>query len=663
MRKLEETRVRYGPTRQFYQAIAGHRSTFTPKVTCCRSKDGDLVSNQPEVLSRWAQYFDELLNDQFNEQLEAPPADEIMLQPPSIEETRKAIRRLKNNKSPGTDGITAELIKNGGANLENEIHRLISEIWDSESMPCDWNLGIIYPIYKKGDKLDCSNYRGITVLNTAYKIFSLVLQERLDPYAEEIANLLDPAHSQLVRCDPLVLSNILHYCNSYHELILKIVSILDAFVPKEIAGDGGCHLSVSHDEESRTIAIQYGDITEEDLENVEEPLDSEYASKGDAFDDEECEECQALFNDIESLNSHHVTHRMKRTAKPAEFDSLLQGKFSPAGIRARKCEFCDIVMDCKVNVYSRHCLEVHNRSPYACPLCNTPFHLQSHMREHLKTEHSQEEVDLFIKQNLWREFAVHDGEQMAECRFCYLIIYSRVASRASHAERHRLEVRRSCARCGGKHFEVFCSHPKETFEAKYQRRHCAHCDRWISKKNFKEHLVTHTKERSFPCTMCKKVFKVRRTATRHIQSHVNASNRKRKCYDCPTVLEDETEIPEHYRQVHPSLEPYRCPICSTGFNQKAKLEDHSHTHSDDERRTASIKCPVHSYHVGNARVFECTLCRRVFTTKRATVAHWIVHTDRPCVCTRCSLSFRAESLLDTHMVDVHKVKKNVAIHS
>ncbi|XP_058121594.1 zinc finger protein Xfin-like [Anopheles coustani] len=598
-----------------------------------------------------------------------------------------------------------------------------------------------------------------------------------------MANLLDPAHSQLVRCDPLVLSNILHYCNSYHELILKIVSILDAFVPKEIAGDGGCHLSVSHDEESRTIAIQYGDITEEDLENVEEPLDSEYASKGDAFDDEECEEvsldvadevieeifdsqlvdlpcdeifvsteendlqkndetflsnyqayiendeevvmndiqtvpvglteeseipnpkyicqyvgcpkefvtakeyslhqgkthpwlvetaiavrckyiqCQALFNDIESLNSHHVTHRMKRTAKPAEFDSLLQGKFSPAGIRARKCEFCDIVMDCKVNVYSRHCLEVHNRSPYACPLCNTPFHLQSHMREHLKTEHSQEEVDLFIKQNLWREFAVHDGEQMAECRFCYLIIYSRVASRASHAERHRLEVRRSCARCGGKHFEVFCSHPKETFEAKYQRRHCAHCDRWISKKNFKEHLVTHTKERSFPCTMCKKVFKVRRTATRHIQSHVNASNRKRKCYDCPTVLEDETEIPEHYRQVHPSLEPYRCPICSTGFNQKAKLEDHSHTHSDDERRTASIKCPVHSYHVGNARVFECTLCRRVFTTKRATVAHWIVHTDRPCVCTRCSLSFRAESLLDTHMVDVHKVKKNVAIHS
>ena len=53
-------------------------------------------------------------------------------------------------------------------------------------MPCDWNLGIIYPVYKKGDRLDYNNYRDITVVNTTFKIFSLILQDRLVPHVEEI---------------------------------------------------------------------------------------------------------------------------------------------------------------------------------------------------------------------------------------------------------------------------------------------------------------------------------------------------------------------------------------------------------------------------------------------------------------------------------------------
>ena len=78
MRELDQTREAYGPTRKFYQAIAGHRNNVVPKVICCRNKDGDLVSNQPEVLSRWVQYFDELLNDKVNKQVEAPLADSVM---------------------------------------------------------------------------------------------------------------------------------------------------------------------------------------------------------------------------------------------------------------------------------------------------------------------------------------------------------------------------------------------------------------------------------------------------------------------------------------------------------------------------------------------------------------------------------------------------------
>ena len=52
-------------------------------------------------------------------------------------------------------------------------------------MPEEWKEPIIVSIYKKGDKTDCSNYSGISLLPTTYKILSNILLSRLTPYAEE----------------------------------------------------------------------------------------------------------------------------------------------------------------------------------------------------------------------------------------------------------------------------------------------------------------------------------------------------------------------------------------------------------------------------------------------------------------------------------------------
>jgi hypothetical protein len=81
-------------------------------------------------------------------------------------EVEIAIAKLKKYKSPGSDQILAELFQAGGKMLLSAIHKLINSIWNNEQLPDQWKKSIIVPIHKKGDKTDCNNYHGISLLST-----------------------------------------------------------------------------------------------------------------------------------------------------------------------------------------------------------------------------------------------------------------------------------------------------------------------------------------------------------------------------------------------------------------------------------------------------------------------------------------------------------------
>ena len=79
-------------------------------------------------------------------------------------------RNLKNSKTGGSDGIVGELLKYGGLGMRQE-----------EIIPRQWREGHIVNIlvFKKGDREDPANYRGITLLSVVGKVFCKILNNRL----------------------------------------------------------------------------------------------------------------------------------------------------------------------------------------------------------------------------------------------------------------------------------------------------------------------------------------------------------------------------------------------------------------------------------------------------------------------------------------------------
>ena len=110
----------------------------------------------------------------------------------SLQEMRLAIKKLKKGKSPGPDGITAEMLLSATPSLENVLHQMFNRIFSEAEFPEDWRRGVIINIHKGGNPFEMNNYRGITLNPILSKVFSIIMNERLNNYIKD-NNIINPA--------------------------------------------------------------------------------------------------------------------------------------------------------------------------------------------------------------------------------------------------------------------------------------------------------------------------------------------------------------------------------------------------------------------------------------------------------------------------------------
>ena len=152
-------------------------------------RNSRVIINEDITRDEWMKYFMDILEGE-NEKEEIRDSEvktaEEEDQEIKDEEIEAQLKKLKKNKAPGEDDIKNEALIYLEGDARTCLKEKLKQVWRGEGYPERWRKGIINPIFKKGDDRAVENYRGVTLLNTEYKLYAMVLGERLKVIAERI---------------------------------------------------------------------------------------------------------------------------------------------------------------------------------------------------------------------------------------------------------------------------------------------------------------------------------------------------------------------------------------------------------------------------------------------------------------------------------------------
>ena len=154
---------------------------YCPNTTI-KYAQGKIITHKHQIKQRWGGYFEGLLNSNEDTRDNNFSTQDILEHEPEIlrSEVEESLKSPKTGKAPGIDGISIEIIKAAGEAGVELLWRVCRSVWKDGIAPMEWRQSIIISIWKrKGDRRECSLYRGISLLSQPRKVFARILEKRI----------------------------------------------------------------------------------------------------------------------------------------------------------------------------------------------------------------------------------------------------------------------------------------------------------------------------------------------------------------------------------------------------------------------------------------------------------------------------------------------------
>ena len=127
------------------------------------------LTEAEDIKKRWQEYTEEL----YKKDLHNPDNHDgviTLLEPDLLEcEVNWALGSITTNKASGGDGIPVEPFKILKDDAIKVLHSICQQIWETQQWPQDWKRSVFFPIPKKSNAKECSNYHTIALISHTSK--------------------------------------------------------------------------------------------------------------------------------------------------------------------------------------------------------------------------------------------------------------------------------------------------------------------------------------------------------------------------------------------------------------------------------------------------------------------------------------------------------------
>ena len=171
-----------GKARDLFKKIRDTKRTFHAKMGSIKDRNGMDLTEAEDIKKRQQEYTEEL----YQKDLYDPDNHDGVithLEPDTLEcKVKWALGSITMNKASGGAGIPVELFQILKDDAMKVLHSICQHIWKTQQWPQDWKRSVFFPIPKKGNAKECSNYCTTALSSHTSKVMFKILQVRLQQF-------------------------------------------------------------------------------------------------------------------------------------------------------------------------------------------------------------------------------------------------------------------------------------------------------------------------------------------------------------------------------------------------------------------------------------------------------------------------------------------------